>query len=71
MLTYIHFTQELKGDIKLKFDRNSPEVSSNQFIPEHSYHLDDDDEDIDRNAVFEELKKWRENFEKYEIHFIL
>lgn len=54
----------MKGSIRLKFDRDFPEPKIDKFIPEHSYH-NDEDEQTDRNEIFEELKKWRENFEKY------
>jgi len=56
--------KELKGDFKLKFDRSSPETPSTKFVPEHSYHTSDDNEHTDRDAIFEELRRWRDNFEK-------
>ncbi len=54
--------------MRLKLGRDSPEENPERYVPEHSYHDDDDDENDDesfnRSDVFEELKKWRENFER-------
>eukprot|EP00794_Sanderia_malayensis_P018106 gene18106-19915_t len=60
--------KELKGTLRLKLGRESPDTGVDKFTPEHSYHHDDDNDDdnssVNRLDVFEDLKRWRENFER-------
>ena len=60
-----HRFQELKGNIRLRFEGYSGEISkADRFIPEHSYTVDESDEEIDKDEIFKELREWRRNFEK-------
>ncbi|XP_065070713.1 leucine-rich repeat-containing protein 56-like [Rhopilema esculentum] len=63
--------KELKGNIRLRFEGYSGEMSkADRFIPEHSYTVDESDEEIDKNEIFKELREWRRNFEKTSVDLV-